>query len=87
MTLERGHDVTHVLVDLAGGDVVVAGQGHAEISLVISEIEVDFGALTGWLVRVITRGTAGTNQIAGQSTRRAQPGPSSLHQPRHRGRS
>jgi hypothetical protein len=31
-----------VLVDLAGGNVVVAGQGNVEIALVVAEIEIDF---------------------------------------------
>lgn len=34
-----------MLVDLAGGDVVVAGQGYREISLVVAQVEVDLGAL------------------------------------------
>ena len=34
-----------VLVDLAGGDVVVAGEGDVEVALVVAEIEVDFAAV------------------------------------------
>lgn len=34
-----------VLVDLAGGDVVVAGQGDVEVALVVAEIEIDFAAV------------------------------------------
>jgi hypothetical protein len=35
----------NVLVDLSGGDVVLAGQGDVEISLVVPEIKVDFTAI------------------------------------------
>lgn len=35
----------NVLVNLAGGDVVVAGEGDVEIALVVAEIEVDFAAV------------------------------------------
>ena len=31
-----------VLVDLAGGNVVVAGQGDVEVALVVAEIKIDF---------------------------------------------
>lgn len=31
-----------MLVDLAGGDVVVAGQGESQVPLIVSEIQVDF---------------------------------------------
>lgn len=34
-----------VLIDLAGGDVVVAGEGDVEVALVVAEIEVDFAAI------------------------------------------
>lgn len=34
-----------VLVDLARGDVVVAGKGDVEVALVVAEIEVDFTAV------------------------------------------
>lgn len=33
-----------MLVDLAGGDVVVTGQGEAKVPLVVSEVQVDFGS-------------------------------------------
>lgn len=42
---DRTHIVAYVLVDLAGGDVVVASQGDGEVSLVVSKVQVDFGAL------------------------------------------
>lgn len=35
-----------MLVDLAGGDVVIAGQRQGEVPFVVSEIQVDFGACT-----------------------------------------
>ena len=35
----------NVLVDLASGDVVVAGEGDVEVALVIAKIEVDFAAV------------------------------------------
>lgn len=35
-----------MLVDLAGGDVVIAGQGQGEVPLVVAEIQVDFGTCT-----------------------------------------
>jgi hypothetical protein len=34
-----------VLVYLAGGNVVVAGEGDIEVALVVTEIEVDFTAV------------------------------------------
>lgn len=34
-----------VLVDLAGRDVVVAGEGDVEVTLVVAEIEIDFTAV------------------------------------------
>jgi hypothetical protein len=34
-----------VLVNLAGGNVVVAGEGDVEVALVVSEIKVDFTAV------------------------------------------
>jgi hypothetical protein len=34
-----------VLVDLAGSDVVVAGEGDVEVTLVVAEIEIDFTAV------------------------------------------
>jgi hypothetical protein len=37
--------LNHVLVYLAGGDVVVAREGDVEVALVIAEIEVDFAAV------------------------------------------
>lgn len=33
-----------MLVDLSGGDVVVAGKSEAKVSLVVTEIQVDFGS-------------------------------------------
>lgn len=36
-----------MLVDLAGGDVVIASQGQGEISFVVPEIQVDFGTCNG----------------------------------------
>lgn len=33
-----------MLVHLSGGNVVVAGQGEAEVSFVVTEIQVDFGS-------------------------------------------
>lgn len=90
MELERELDTTYVLVDLAGGDVVVSGEGDGEVSLVVAEIEVDFGALRRM---VSTPEKARRNKsmrvylMSGRSTPRAQPGPSSLHRPRHRDRS
>lgn len=35
----------NVLVDLASGDVVVAGEGDVEVALVVAKIEVDFAAV------------------------------------------
>lgn len=35
----------NVLVDLAGGNVLVAREGDVEVTLVVSEIEVDFAAV------------------------------------------
>lgn len=35
----------HMLVDLAGGDVVVFRQGHVEVSLVVPQVEVDLSAV------------------------------------------
>lgn len=35
----------NVLVDLAGGDVLVAREGDVEIALVVSKIEVNFAAV------------------------------------------
>lgn len=35
---------THMLVDFAGGDVVVTSQGNGEISLVITQVKVNLGA-------------------------------------------
>lgn len=35
----------NVLVDLAGGDVLVAREGNVEIALVVSKIEVNFAAV------------------------------------------
>jgi hypothetical protein len=35
----------NVLVDLAGCDVVVAGEGDVEVALVVAEIEIDFTAV------------------------------------------
>lgn len=34
-----------VLVDLAGGDVVIAGEGNVEVALVVTKVEVDFAAV------------------------------------------
>ena len=34
-----------VLVDLAGRDVVVAGEGDVEVALVVTKVEVDFTAI------------------------------------------
>lgn len=36
-----------VEVDLAGGDVVLAGEADREVTLVVAEIEIDFGACGG----------------------------------------
>lgn len=33
-----------MLVDFAGGDVIVTGQGHGEVSLVVTQVKVDLGA-------------------------------------------
>lgn len=35
-----------MLVDLAGGDIVIAGQGQGQIPFVIPEIQIDFGTCT-----------------------------------------
>lgn len=35
----------NVLVDLAGGNVLVAREGDVKVALVVSEIEVDFAAV------------------------------------------
>jgi hypothetical protein len=34
-----------VLVDLAGRDIVVAGQGDVEVALVVAKVEIDFAAV------------------------------------------
>jgi hypothetical protein len=34
-----------VLVDLAGGDVVVACEGDVKVALVVAQVEVDFAAV------------------------------------------
>lgn len=43
---------SHMLVDLSGGDVVVAGQGESEISLVVTKVQVDLGSWKGRSVRM-----------------------------------
>lgn len=35
-----------MLVDLSGGDVVIAGQGQGQVPFVVPEIQVDFGTCT-----------------------------------------
>lgn len=37
--------LNHFPVHFSGGDVVVSGQSHVEISLIISKIEVDFTSI------------------------------------------
>lgn len=37
---------TYMLVDLSGGDVVIAGQGQGQIPFVVPEIQIDFGTCT-----------------------------------------
>ena len=37
--------LNHVLVNLAGRDVVFTGQGNAEIALVIAKVKVHFSAI------------------------------------------
>lgn len=34
---------TYMLIDLAGGDVVIAGEGQGQVPFVVAEIQVDFG--------------------------------------------
>jgi hypothetical protein len=34
---------THMLVDLAGGDVVVSGQSQGKVPFVVAKIQIDFG--------------------------------------------
>lgn len=33
----------YMLIDLAGGDVVVSGQGQGKVPFVVPEIQIDFG--------------------------------------------
>ncbi len=65
----------NVQVDLAGGDIVFAGEPDREVTLVVAEIEIDFGAYRGsdcatWLCMASL-----TYRSTRRSIRRARRGP------------
>lgn len=37
--------LNYVLVDLAGGDILVAREGDVQVTFIVSEIEIDFTAI------------------------------------------
>jgi hypothetical protein len=68
--------VDDIQVDLAGRDVVLAGEANGEIPLVVAEIKVDLAACTeSDFVMSHAATVISTHQSTEQSTRRARRGP------------
>lgn len=82
-----------MLVNLAGGDVVVTTQSNGEISLVVTQVKVNLGAWRYSQHRYVGQERytwvreKETYQIEAQNIHRARLGPSGQHRRRHRDRS
>ena len=66
-----------IQIDLAGGDVVLAGEANREIPLVVAQVEINLAAYrqSAFTSPQINKPHKFTNRSTGQSTRRARRGP------------